>query len=93
MAKKRRADRAAEKRRAAFLEQQQKIRRRRTVMGVLALVTLAVALLGCGGLLSASCGIVGTVAMVGSAAFLGSSIGLTIRLILDRRRFARETTP
>lgn len=93
MAKKRRADRAAERRRAAILEQQQKIRRRRTVMGVLALATLAVALFDCGGPLSAGCGIVGTVAMVGSAAFLGSSIGLTIRLILDRRRFARETTP
>ena len=93
MAKKKRGDRAVEKRRAAFLEQQQRIRRRRTVMGVLALVTLAIAFFACGSPLSGGCGILGTVAMVGSAAFLGSSIGLTIRLLIERRRFMQEKAP
>ena len=93
MAKKKRADRAAEKRRAVFMAQQRKLAKRRTVIGVLGFIPLA-ASLGCGTgtPLDVACVVPREVWLLIWAALFGSFLGLTIRLILERRRFERGTT-
>lgn len=93
MAKKKRVDRDAEKRRAAFMAKQQKLAKRRTVIGVLGFVPLA-ASLGCGTgtPLDAFCVVPREVWLLIWAALFGSFLGLTIRLILERRRFERGET-
>lgn len=92
MAKKRRVDREAERRRAAFAERQRTLGRRRTVVGVLGFVPL-LASLGCGSgtPLDALCVLPRDVWLLIWAALFGSFLGITIRLILERRRFERGT--
>jgi hypothetical protein len=93
VAKKKRADREGEKRRAAFTAQQKRLRKRRTVVGALGFVPLA-ASFGCGTgtLLDALCVVPREAWLLIWAALFGSFLGLTIRLILERRRFERGTT-
>lgn len=92
MAKKKRVDRDAAKRRAAFLAQQKRLGRRRTIVGALGFVPLA-ASLGCGTgtPLDVLCVVPREVWLLLWAALFGSFLGLTIRLILERRRFERGT--
>ena len=94
MAKKKRKDRAdrdAEKRRAEFIASQQKLGRRRNLVGLLGILPLA-ATLGCGGVpvLDLLCTIPRDVWLLIWAALFGSFLGLTIRLVLERRKFQRE---
>lgn len=93
MAKKRRTDREREKRRAAFAAQQRRLGRRRTTIGALGFVPL-VASLGCGAgtFLDVLCVVPREVWLLIWAALFGSFLGLTIRLIRERRRFERGDT-
>lgn len=92
MAKKKRGDREAGKRRAVFFEQQRRLKRRRTIVGSLGFLPLGASLFGCtGGLLDILCLVPREVWMLLWAALFGSFLGLTIRLILERRRFDRAT--
>ena len=88
MAKKKRIDRDADKRRRAYLEQRRRLGQRRTVVGFLGFVPL-LASLGCGTgtPLDVFCFLPRDVWLLVWAALFGSFLGLTIRLILDRRRF------
>ncbi len=87
---KRRADRDVEKKRAAFLATQRKLARRRTVIGMLAFVPLLASLVcGTGTPLDALCVLPQEYWLLIWAALFGSFLGLTIRLVLDRRRFER----
>ena len=93
MAKKKRADRVAVRRERAFADSQRRFSRRRTVIGLLGFVPLAVAL-GCGaapGPFEALCAIPREYLLLLWAALFGSFLGLTIRIVLERRRFARGT--
>jgi hypothetical protein len=92
VAKKRRADRDLEKRRLAFAERQRTLGRRRTIVGLLGFIPL-LASLGCGTgtPLDAFCVLSRDVWLLIWAALFGSFLGLTIRLILERRRFERGT--
>jgi hypothetical protein len=94
LAKKKRADREAEKRRAEFMAAQQRLGRRRNVVGLLGFVPLAASLaatLGCasGTPLDLFCVIPRDVWLLIWAAIFGSFLGLTIRLIRERRKFLR----
>ena len=88
MAKKKRADREAEKLRRAYLERQASLSRRRTIVGMLGFVPL-LASRGCGTgtPLDVFCFLSREVWLLIWAALFGSFLGLTIRLILERRRF------
>lgn len=88
MAKKKRADRDAEKRRREYLEGRKRLSQRRTVVGFLGFVPL-LASLGCGTgtPLDVFCFLPRDVWLLIWAALFGSFLGLTIRLILERRRF------
>ena len=91
--KKTRADRDAIKRRADFDAEQRKIARRRTILGMLGFVPLALTLgCGTGTPLDALCVIPREVLLLVWAALFGSFLGLTIRLIRERRKFKRGTT-
>ncbi len=94
MAKKKRADREAEKRRAEFLGSQQRLTRRRNVIGVLGFVPLAASLAGCGTgtPLDLLCAVPREWWLLIWGALFGSFLGITIRLVLERRRFERGTT-
>jgi hypothetical protein len=94
MAKKKRADREAEKRRAAFLESQQRLTRRRNVVGLLGFVPLAASLASCGTgtPLDLLCAVPREWWLLIWGALFGSFLGITIRLVLERRRFERGTT-
>jgi hypothetical protein len=91
VAKKKRAVRQDEKRRAEFAASQQRLGRRRNFVGLLGVFPLA-ASLGCGNvpLLDVLCTIPREWWLLIWAGLLGSFIGLTIRLVLERRRFQRE---
>ena len=90
MAKKRRADRDAEKRRLTFLAGQRRLERRRFFLGSLGFVPL-VGWIGCGSgtPLDALCFISRDIWLLVWAALFGSFLGITIRLILERRKFQR----
>jgi hypothetical protein len=90
MAKKKRVDREAEKRRLAFLAGQRRLERRRLVVGSLGFLPL-VGWLGCGSgtPLDALCFISRDVWILVWAALFGSFLGITIRLILERRKFQK----
>lgn len=92
MAKKKRADRDAEKRRLAFNAGQRRLARRRTFIGMLGFVPLG-ASLGCGvgPPLDVLCAISPEGWLLIWAGLIGSFLGLTIRLIRERRRFERGT--
>lgn len=92
-AKTSRADRDAVKRRSDFDAEQRKIARRRTIIGMLGFIPLALSLgCGTGTPLDALCVIPRDVLLLAWAALFGSFLGLTIRLILERRKFERGTT-
>ncbi len=88
MAKKKRALRDAEMLRADFAIRRRRLERQRNVIGLLAIVPLAFSV-GCGSgtFLDAFCFLPRDIWLFVWAALLGSFIGLTIRLILERRRF------
>jgi len=90
VAKKKRADREAEKKRRAYAERQGRLTRRRTVVGLLAFVPL-LASLGCGTppMLAVLCFLPRDIWLLIWAALFGSFLGLTIRLILERRKFEK----
>lgn len=92
MAKKKRVDRDADRRRREFDARQRQIGRRRTFVGILGFVPL-LASLGCGTgtPLDVFCFVSREVWLLIWAALFGSFLGLTIRLILERRRFERGT--
>ena len=92
MPKKKRGDRDAEKRRLAFYAGQQRLARRRTLIGIVGFVPLA-ASLGCvlGPPFDLLCSVPRELWLLVWAALFGSFLGLTIRLIRERRRFERGT--
>lgn len=96
MAKKKRKGREArdaEKRMAAFAEQQRRLARRRNVVGMLGLVPLiATFMCGTGTPLDLLCMVPREAWLLIWAALFGSFLGLTIRLFLERRRFARANS-
>jgi hypothetical protein len=83
-----RVARADEKRRADFELQQRSLARRRFVIGLLGFVPLLGAL-SCGWGVTALCAIPGEWWLAIWAALFGSYLGITIRLIIQRRRFQR----
>jgi len=90
--KKKRTDRDADKRRLAFYAGQQRLARRRTFVGIFGFVPLG-ASLGCGlgPPFDVLCAIPREMWLLIWAALFGSFLGLTIRLIRERRRFERGT--
>ena len=92
MAKKKRTDRDAEKQRVAFYAGQKRLAGRRTFIGILGFVPLG-ASLGCGlgPPFDALCVVPRELWLLVWAALFGSFLGLTIRLIRERRRFERGT--
>lgn len=93
MAKKKRQLRDEQRRRAAFEASQRRLTRRRTILGALGFIPLAATLVPCGfaGPLDLLCAVPREWWLLIWAAAFGSFLGLTIRLILERRRFARGT--
>lgn len=90
MAKKKRSDRQAAKKRADFLAGQQRLGRRRTVIGLLGFIPLLASFVcGSGTPLEVLCVLPQSWWLLIWAALFGSFLGLTIRLILERRRFER----
>jgi hypothetical protein len=85
-----RADKADERRRAKYAEDRKRLVRRRTIIGLLAFIPLAAWALR---LPFSPLEFIGVPAQSGWlliwAALFGSFLGLTIRLILERRRFER----
>ena len=94
MAKKKRVVREAEKRRVDYAQRRKRLQRQRNVIGFLGLVPLAFSLgCGTGTPFDALCFLPRDIWLFVWAALLGSFIGLTIRLILERRRFQRAERP
>ncbi|HKW78479.1 MAG TPA: hypothetical protein VJQ09_05210 [Candidatus Limnocylindria bacterium] len=92
MAKKKRAIREAEKRQAEFVAQQRRLTRARTVVGLLAFVPLAASFTcGSGTPLEILCAWSRDIWLLIWAGLFGSFLGLTIRLVIERRRFKRGT--
>lgn len=90
MAKKKRSVRAEEKRRADFAAGQRKLARRRTFVGLLGFVPLGASLVcGTGTPLDALCVVPREAWLLIWAALFGSFLGLTIRLVLERRKFEK----
>ena len=83
-----RASRAGEKRREAFASQQRSLNRRRTIVGALGFIPLAGAL-GCNGGIALFCAVPQEIWLAIWAALFGSFLGITIRLVLERRKFQR----
>ncbi len=85
-----RADKVDERRRAKYTEDRKRLERRRTIVGLLALLPLAA---WAGQLPFGPLDFIGVPPRDGWlliwAALFGSFLGLTIRLILERRRFER----
>jgi len=90
MSEPKRAAKAEERRRAKYAEDRKRLERRRTVIGLLALIPLAAWALQ---LPFGPLDFVGISPRDGWlliwAALFGSFLGLTIRLVLERRRFER----
>ena len=92
MPKKKRTDRDAEKRRIAFYEGQRRLARRRTFVGILGFVPLGASVAcGLGQPFDLLCSVPREFWLLIWAALFGSFLGLTIRLIRERRRFERGT--
>jgi hypothetical protein len=90
MSKKKRTVREAEKRRLDYAQRRQRVQRQRNVIGFLGLVPLVFSLgCGTGTPFDTLCFLPRDVWLFVWAALFGSFIGLTIRLILERRRFER----
>lgn len=92
MAKKKRALREAEKKQREYAEGQKRLAKRRTYVGLLGFIPLA-ASLGCGSGINLGplCALPPNWWLLIWAALFGSFLGLTIRLVLERRRFERGT--
>ena len=90
MTKKKRALREVDKKRAEFVASQQRIGRRRNFVGLLGVFPLA-ASLGCGNVpfLDLLCTIPREWWLLIWAGLFGSFLGLTIRLVLERRKFQK----
>ena len=84
----RREQRAEEKRRESFEAGQVSLRRRRTFIGALGFIPLAGAL-GCGAGVQLFCQVPQEWWLAIWAALFGSFLGITIRLVLERRKFQR----
>jgi hypothetical protein len=80
--------RAEDKRREAFEADQKSLRRRRTFIGALGFIPL-VGMLGCGSGMQFLCQIPQEWWLAIWAALFGSFLGITIRLLLERRRYRR----
>jgi hypothetical protein len=91
MAKKKKTEREAEKREREFREGQQRLVRRRNLVMTLGFIPL-LGLLGCDLALPLGpvCGLPPDVWLLVLAAIVGSFIGLTIRLLLERRKFEQS---
>ena len=85
----RRESRSIEKLRSEFETQQRRLVRRRSVIGALGFIPLA-GPFGCGIGIAPFCIVPVEVWLAIWAAFFGSFLGLTIRLVLERRRFQRR---
>jgi hypothetical protein len=83
--------RSEDKRRQTFEADQKSLRRRRTFIGALGFIPLFGAL-GCGSGLPVLCQIPQEWWLAIWAALFGSFLGITIRLILERRKFRRGAT-
>lgn len=85
-----RVDKTDERRRAKYAQDRKRLERRRTIIGALALIPLAA---WAAQLPFSPLGFIGMPPRDGWlliwAALFGSFLGLTIRLILERRRFER----
>lgn len=86
-----RVTRSEDKRRVAFEQEQRSLGRRRTVVGALGFIPLLGAL-GCGVGVDALCAIPREWWLAIWAALFGSFLGITIRLVIQRRRFLRATS-
>jgi hypothetical protein len=80
--------RSQEKRRESFEADQRSLRRRRTFIGALGFVPLA-GTFGCGAGMQLLCQIPQEWWLAVWAALFGSFLGITIRLVLQRRKFER----
>ena len=83
-----RTNRSEEKRRAAFEAQRRSLSRRRTFLGALAFIPL-IGTLGCGVGVDFLCVVPREWWLAIWAALFGSFLGITIRLVIERRRFER----
>jgi len=83
-----RASRSADKRRTAFLAQQRSLGRRRTFVGALGFLPL-VGWLGCASGIDVLCVLPRDWWLAVFAALFGSYLGLTIRLVLERRKWTK----
>ena len=83
-----RASRSAEKRRTAFLVQQRSLTRRRTWIGAVAFVPL-LGWMGCANGIDELCVVPRDWWLAVFAALFGSYLGLTIRLVLERRKWTK----
>src|SRR3954467_5811535 len=93
MAKKKRGDREAERREREHAAKQRSLTRRRTIVGFLSFIPLLAAVgCGTGTPLDLLCFVSRDIWLLTWAALFGSFLGLTIRLILERRRFERAAT-
>ena len=90
MAKKNRSVREAEKKRREYEDGQRRLGRRRTYIGLLGFIPLAVSL-GCGSGINLGpfCALSPDIWLLIWAALFGSFLGLTIRLVLERRKFEK----
>lgn len=90
MAKKKKTVREAEKRQREYEEGQRRLGRRRTYVGLLGFIPLGVSL-GCGSAINLGpfCTLSPDVWLLIWAALFGSFLGLTIRLVLERRKFEK----
>ena len=83
------ASRAEDRRRTAFEEKQRSLNRRRNLIGALVVIPLA-GFLGCGAGITGLCAIPVEWYLAIWAGLFGSFAGITIRMILERRRFDRS---
>lgn len=89
----RRAAKDAERRHAEFLAGQARIAKRRNVVALLALPILLLTL-ACGSLpIPLACDLPREALPLAFSAVFGGYLGMTIRMFLDRRRYAREVRP
>jgi hypothetical protein len=85
-----RGTRGEDKRREAFEAERMSLVKRRRFVGALAFIPL-IGNLGCGFGLTPACAVPTEWWLAIFAALFGSYLGITLRLFLDRRRFARES--
>jgi ABC-type nickel/cobalt efflux system permease component RcnA len=77
--------------RAAHEARMARIRRTRTIVGVLGLIPL-LGSVGCEGAIALACAVPREAYLAGWAAVFGAFVGLSIRLVRERRRYEQRTT-